>query len=79
MELEDQSYKQDPDDMEKRILSLLSTRPLPVDTLCFVLEVPPHRMCKILRRLEKWGEIQRITNVKSNYWGPKRYRNLNEI
>ena len=57
------------DDYVLKVLRLIGI-PACVNTLTVVTGIPPHRLCKILNRLEMHKRIRKITNVYHAYWQP---------
>ena len=57
------------DDYVLKALRLIGI-PACVNTLVVVTDIPPHRLCKILNRLEMDKRIKKITNVYHAYWQP---------
>ena len=56
--------------LDDYILKVLRSIGIPdcVNILTVVTGIPPHRLCKILNRLEKYKRIRKITNVYQAYW-----------
>lgn len=57
------------DDYVLKVLRLIGI-PACVNTLTVVTGIPPHRLCKILNRLEMDKRIKKITNIYHAYWQP---------
>jgi hypothetical protein len=57
------------DDYVLKVLKLLDI-PVCVNTLAVLTGLAPHRLCKILNRLEMDKRIRKITNVYHAYWQP---------
>ena len=57
------------DDYVLKVLRFIGI-PACVNTLTVVTGLPPHRLCKILNRLEMDKRIKKITNVYHAYWKP---------
>ncbi len=55
------------DDYILRVLRLIDI-PVCVNTLAVLTGLAPHRLCKILNRLEMDKRIRKITNVYHAYW-----------
>ncbi len=55
-------------DLDEAIVSLIKERSLSPETISYVLKQPSFRICKRLRKLEKWGHVKRTTRVRSWYW-----------
>jgi len=57
------------DDYVLKVLKSLDI-PVCVNTLAVLTGLAPHRLCKILNRLEMDKRIRKITNVYHAYWQP---------
>ena len=57
------------DDYVLKVLKSLDV-PLCVNTLAVLTGLAPHRLCKILNRLEMDKRIRKTTNVYHAYWQP---------
>lgn len=63
--------------IERAILLLLKNKIISTDTIAYVLKLDPKYVNKKLRKLEKWGQIRRVTEQRVIYWAVKINHNNN--
>ncbi len=57
-------------DVEEGIKVILraSRRPVSTEVLSFLLGSPSYKVCQALGRLERWGEVRKVTCSRVGYW-----------
>jgi hypothetical protein len=60
--------KENPNDIDSKIISLISLKPLSVPTISFILGEKSRTICMALRRLERWGCCTPVTKKYVWFW-----------
>lgn len=56
--------------VEEGIKAVLETsgRPVSSEVFSFLLNLPSYKVCQVLARMERWGEVGKVTCAQVSYW-----------
>jgi predicted transcriptional regulator len=58
--------------LEDKVLFLLAQKPMSVDTISVLLDIPSYRICQEMTRLKKWGMVMPLTAKNVVFWSTKK-------